>query len=157
MAGLGLLVGIGLFFAAEPKIAIAGGVGIAVLALCFKYPRQGLWAFMIYMPFSGTITYWIGGGNVIFQLAKDGFFIPSAIALFLICNQKHLPLFLPKQWKPSFSILLGVVLLTLLFVNGSLQMNPSRGRATFFTRNSGFKSITRIYSSNFLCLLSDSQ
>lgn len=121
---LGLLVGIGLFFAAGAKIAIAGGGGIAVLALCYKYPRQGLWAFMIYMPFSGTITYWIGGGNAIFQLAKDGFFIPAAIALALICNRKKLPLTIPKEWMPSFSILLGITLLTLLFVNGSLQMTP---------------------------------
>ena len=122
--GLALIVGIGLFFAANPKIAIAGGGGIAVLGLCFKYPRQGLWAFMIYLPFAGTITYWIGGGNAIFQLAKDGFYIPAAIALVLICNKKKLPLLIPKEWMPSFSILVGVSLLTLLFVNGSLQMNP---------------------------------
>lgn len=137
--GLALLVGIGLFFVAEPKIAIAGGGGIAVLALCFKYPRQGLWAFMIYMPFSGTITYWIGGGNAIFQLAKDGFFIPAAIALALICNKKKLPLFIPKEWKPSFSILVGVVLLTLLFVNGSLQMDPPSGDKPFLQGILGLK------------------
>lgn len=137
--GLALLVGIGLFFAANPKIAIAGGGGIAVLALCFKYPRQGLWAFMIYMPFAGTITYWIGGGSPIFQLAKDGFFIPAAIALVLICNKKKLPLLIPKEWMPSFSILLGIALLTLLFVNGSLQMNPPGGEKPFLQGILGLK------------------
>ena len=137
--GLGLLVGIGLFFAADPKIAVAGGGGIAVLALCFKYPRQGLWAFMIYMPFAGTITYWIGGGNSIFQLAKDGFFIPAAIALVLICNKKKLPLLIPKDWMPSLSILLAVALLTLLFVNGSLQMNPPGNDKPFLQGILGLK------------------
>jgi hypothetical protein len=136
---LGLLVGIGLFFAAGAKIAIAGGGGIAVLALCYKYPRQGLWAFMIYMPFSGTITYWIGGGSPIFQLAKDGFFIPAAIALGVICNKKKLPLTIPKQWMPSFSILLGISLLTLLFVNGSLQLNPPGGEKPFLQGILGLK------------------
>lgn len=121
---IGLLVGIGLFFAAGAKIALAGGGGIMVLALCYKYPRQGLWAFMIYLPFSGTITYWVGGGSPIFQLAKDGFFIPAAIALALSCKKKKLPLMIPKQWLPSFSLLLGIALLTLLFVNLPLQMAP---------------------------------
>ncbi len=94
---------------------------------------------MIYMPFAGTITYWIGGGNAIFQLAKDAFFIPAAIALALICNKKKLPLIMPKEWMPSISLLLGVALLTLLFVNGSLQMNPPGGEQPFLQGILGLK------------------
>ena len=60
---VGEIVGIALFFVKDEKLAIAGGGGILVFVLCYKYPRPGLWGFLAYMPFSGTVTYWIGGGN----------------------------------------------------------------------------------------------
>ncbi len=116
-----------LLFVAGPKIAIAGGAAAAVLLLSYKYPRQALWTFLIYLPFSGTITYAIGGGNAAFQVAKDAFYIPALIALIQSCKKKQLPLFIPKQMLSTFSILLMMAILTLIFVNGEMQLNPRAG------------------------------
>ncbi|MEG4817059.1 hormogonium polysaccharide biosynthesis protein HpsL [Microcoleus sp. K5-D4] len=116
-----------LFFVAGPKIAIAGGAAAAILLLSYKYPRQALWTFLIYLPFSGTITYAIGGGNAAFQVAKDAFYIPALIALIQSCKKKQLPLFIPKQMLSTFSILLMMAMLTLIFVNGEMQLNPRAG------------------------------
>jgi len=122
--GIGAVVGAILFFVAGPKLAIAGGGGIAVLALSFKYPMMGLWAFIIYLPFSGTITYWVGGGSPIFQLAKDGFYIPAVIALALQLKKKKQPFLVEPKIKTPLYILLGFCLLVLLAVNGPQQLNP---------------------------------
>ncbi|EGK85264.1 hypothetical protein D0A34_02595 [Microcoleus vaginatus PCC 9802] len=116
-----------LLFVAGPKIAIAGGAAAAILLLSYKYPRQALWTFLIYLPFSGTITYAIGGGNAAFQVAKDAFYIPALIALIQSCKKKQLPLFIPKQMLSTFSILLMMAMLTLIFVNGEMQLNPMKG------------------------------
>ncbi|MEG4806956.1 hormogonium polysaccharide biosynthesis protein HpsL [Microcoleus sp. F8-D3] len=116
-----------LFFVAGPKIAIAGGTAAAILLLSYKYPRQALWTFLIYLPVSGTITYAIGGGNAAFQVAKDAFYIPALIALIQSCKKKQLPLFIPKQMLSTFSILLMMAMLTLIFVNGEMQLNPRGG------------------------------
>lgn len=122
-----LAASIPLLFVARPKIAIAGGAAAAILLLSYKYPRQALWAFLIYLPFSGTITYAIGGGNAAFQVAKDAFYIPALIALIQSCKKKQLPLFIPKQMLSTFSILLMMAMLTLIFVNGDMQLNPMKG------------------------------
>ncbi|MDY6803144.1 MAG: hormogonium polysaccharide biosynthesis protein HpsL [Cyanobacteriota bacterium] len=122
--GIGAVVGAILFFVADAKLAIAGGGGIAVLSLSFKYPMMGLWGFLIYLPFSGTITYWIGGGNVIFQLAKDGFYIPALIALVLELKKKKKPFLIEPKLKNPLYILLGFCLVMLLLVNGVQQLNP---------------------------------
>ncbi|MEG3988851.1 hormogonium polysaccharide biosynthesis protein HpsL [Microcoleus sp. S28C3] len=122
-----LAVSIPLLFVARPKIAISGGAAAAILLLSYKYPRQALWAFLIYLPFSGTITYAIGGGNAAFQVAKDAFYIPALIALIQSCKKKQLPLFIPKQMLSTFSILLMMAMLTLIFVNGEMQLNPMKG------------------------------
>ncbi|MEG4110556.1 MULTISPECIES: hormogonium polysaccharide biosynthesis protein HpsL [unclassified Microcoleus] len=116
-----------LLFVAGPKIAIAGGTAAGILLLSYKYPRQALWTFLIYLPFSGTITYAIGGGNAAFQVAKDAFYIPALIALIQSCKKKQLPLFIPKQMLSTFSILLMMAMLTLIFVNGEMQLNPMKG------------------------------
>jgi hypothetical protein len=120
-------VSISLLFVARPKIAIVGGAAAAILLLSYKYPRQALWAFLIYLPLGGTITYAIGGGNAAFQVAKDAFYIPALIALIQSCKKKQLPLFIPKQMLSTFSILLMMAMLTLIFVNGEMQLNPRAG------------------------------
>ena len=120
-------VSIPLLFVVRPKIAIVGGAAAAILLLSYKYPRQALWAFLIYLPFGGTITYAIGGGNAAFQVAKDAFYIPALIALIQSCKKKQLPLFIPKQMLSTFSILLMMAMLTLIFVNGQMQLNPRGG------------------------------
>ncbi|MFB2916983.1 hormogonium polysaccharide biosynthesis protein HpsL [Aerosakkonema funiforme] len=108
-----------------PKAAIGAIAGIICLAFSFKYPRQALWAFLIYMPFSGTIIYTLGNSPVL-QLAKDGFYIPGLISIIQECRQKRLPIVIPKGLKPSLILLFVCCLITLLFVNGSQQMNAEQ-------------------------------
>ncbi len=47
------------------------GFVIAVIFFClgfaYKYPRRAIWIFLIYLPFSATVTYWVGGGAPIFS------------------------------------------------------------------------------------------
>lgn len=122
--GIGALVGGILFFVADEKLAIAGGGGIAVLSFSFKYPMMGLWAFLIYLPFAGTITYWVGGGSPIFQLAKDGFYIPALIALVLQLQKKKKPFLVEPKIKTPLYILLGFCAIVLLAVNVPQQLDP---------------------------------
>ncbi|MGL5081895.1 MAG: hormogonium polysaccharide biosynthesis protein HpsL [Microcoleaceae cyanobacterium] len=119
-----LLVGIALFFVKDEKLAIAGAGGIFALVLCYHYPFSGIWALLIYLPFSGTVTYWVGGGNALFQLAKDGFYLPAVLALNQQLKRQRQPFILPKALKQPLYILLGFCGLTLLVVNGSQQLDP---------------------------------
>ncbi|MDY7021286.1 MAG: hormogonium polysaccharide biosynthesis protein HpsL [Cyanobacteriota bacterium] len=119
-----LLVGVALFFVKDEKLAIAGGGGILVATLCYQYPILGLWAFWIYLPFAGTVTYWIGGGNALFQLAKDGFYFPALMALNQRLKKERKPFLVNKAIKTPLLTLLGFCLLTLIFVNGLQQLDP---------------------------------
>ncbi|MCL1473517.1 hormogonium polysaccharide biosynthesis protein HpsL [Argonema antarcticum] len=114
-------IGMMAFPLSGPKGAMGTIAGIICLAFSFKYPRQALWAFLIYMPFSGTIIYSLGNSPVL-QLAKDGFFIPGLITIIQECQRKRLPIIIPKDLKPWLMILLACCLMTLFFVNGSQQM-----------------------------------
>ncbi len=118
------LIGIVLFFAANEKLAIAGAGGILVMTLCYLYPTPGLWAFLMYLPFSGTVTYWIGGGNILFQLAKDGFYIPAFFAMFKQWKRKRKPFLVSKEIKQPLYIFLTFCIVTLLLVNTVQQLNP---------------------------------
>lgn len=110
---LGIVIGAVLFFVKDEKLAIAGGGGILVLMMSFNYPYLALWAFTIYMPFAGTITYWIGGGSPIFQLAKDGFAFPAYISIQKELKRKKLPFVLPSldQALKITSIVLAIIFL----------------------------------------------
>lgn len=121
---IGAVITFFLLLTGKIKIAIALGSGVTILMLAYKYPRQALWAFLVYLPFSGTITYWIGGGNTIFQIAKDAFYIPAVIALIQKCKKKKLPIIIPQNLISTFSIVLCLTVLTLIFANGELQLNP---------------------------------
>lgn len=122
-----IIVGVLLFFVAGPKLAIAGGGGILVAAMSYLYPMPALWGFLIYLPFSGTVTYWIGGGSPLFQLAKDGFYIPALAALYQQWKRKNQPMIIPKALKSPLMVLLGICLLTLILVNGLQQLKPEAG------------------------------
>ena len=64
------------------KGGIGGFAGIFILLSSFKYPEKALYAFLIYLPLGGSITYAIGGGdNPVLQLAKDAFYIPAVFTL----------------------------------------------------------------------------
>ncbi|MDB9318979.1 MULTISPECIES: hormogonium polysaccharide biosynthesis protein HpsL [Cyanophyceae] len=118
-----LLFGILFFLVAGIKAVIPGVLGILVMSFSYKYPRPALFAFLIYMPFAGTITYYIGN-NPILQLAKDSFYIPALIAFWQTCRQQGLPFIVPKAIKTPLIILLVCCLLTLIFINGGQQLNP---------------------------------
>ena len=104
------------------KGGIGGFAGVFILLSSFKYPEKALYAFLIYLPLGGSITYAIGGGdNPVLQLAKDAFYIPAVFALYQTCRAKSLPFILPVNLKAPLMLLLGYCLLVLFFVNGLQQ------------------------------------
>ncbi|MEA5514526.1 hormogonium polysaccharide biosynthesis protein HpsL [Nodularia sp. UHCC 0506] len=115
--------GILLFFVGGIKIALPGVLAILIFSFSYKYPRLALFAFLIYMPFAGTIIYYIGNSPVL-QLAKDAFYFPALIAFWQTCRKQRLPLILPKAIKTPLLILFICCLLTLIFINGGQQFNP---------------------------------
>jgi hypothetical protein len=119
----GVFVGILLFFVAGIKAAVPGVLGILIISLSYKYPRQALYAFIIYVPVGGTITYYLGNSPIL-QLAKDAFYIPALIGLWQTCRKQGLPIIIPQGIKIPLYIVLGCSVLTLLFVNGGQQFNP---------------------------------
>jgi hypothetical protein len=118
-----VVVGILLGIVGGIEAAVPGVVGIIIIALCFKYPRQALFAFLIYLPLGGTITYYIGNSPIL-QLAKDAFYIPALISIWQLSKKQRLPLLIPQAIKIPLFILLGSCILTLLFVNGAQQLSP---------------------------------
>ncbi|MBE9201469.1 MULTISPECIES: hormogonium polysaccharide biosynthesis protein HpsL [unclassified Nodularia (in: cyanobacteria)] len=119
-----VLFGILFFFVGGIKAVIPGVLAILVMTFSYKYPRPALFAFLIYMPFGGTITYYIGNSPIL-QLAKDSFYIPALIAFWQTCRQQKLPLIIPKALKIPLFIFGGFCLLTLIFINGGQQFNPA--------------------------------
>jgi hypothetical protein len=113
---IAIFVGAIASLALEPKLGVVAGGGIACLAMCFKYPRQAIYAFIIYVPFGGTVVYMLGGSSLL-QLAKDAFFIPALIGVFLFCQKNKQDFILPKSIKIPLVILLTVMMATMLFVN----------------------------------------
>ncbi len=128
-------LGISIFFAiiVGTTFGIAGGLkwgllvglGVPIAFACYNYPRLALWVFLIYMPFSGTITYWVGDGNALFQLSKDIFYIPGLLGLLQECRLKRLPIVVSRSLMISFGLLIFTSLLTLFFVNGLNQLLPA--------------------------------
>lgn len=111
-AFLGFLIGV----VVDPKIGVAAGGALMCLVMSFKYQRLALYAFLIYMPISGTVTYALGG-NAILQIAKDVFYFPALIGVYQFCRQNRLPIILPKAIKPPLLFLLIIVIITALVTN----------------------------------------
>ena len=118
---MAIAIAVPLGFIINFKVAFIVIVLIPSLVLSYAYPRQALWFFLIYMPFSGTITYWVGGGNALFQLSKDIFYLPALIALIIDIRKQRKPIIVNKKLILTLSILVTFALLTLLLVNGSQQ------------------------------------
>lgn len=118
---MAIAIAVPLGFIINFKVAFIVIVLIPSLVLSYAYPRQAIWFFLIYMPFSGTITYWIGGGNALFQLSKDIFYLPALIALIIDIRRQRKPIIVNKKLILTLSILVTFALLTLLLVNGSQQ------------------------------------
>ncbi|HEY9620945.1 MAG TPA: hormogonium polysaccharide biosynthesis protein HpsL [Crinalium sp.] len=122
------VVGFVAALAGGPKVGVGVTVGLLCTSLSFKYPRHALWAFLIYLPFGGTITYSLGNSPLL-QLAKDGFYIPALFGVVQFCRREQLPLLVPKRLVPPLIILLTFCMLTLIFVNGNQQLHPHIGTA----------------------------
>ncbi|MBD0335141.1 MAG: hypothetical protein ICV62_06615 [Cyanobacteria bacterium Co-bin13] len=121
-----VLVGLLLSLLVEPKIGIGALVAILCLALSFKYPRQAIFAFVIYLPFSGTVTYALGGSGIL-QLAKDAIYIPALIGVVQFCRKTSQPFIIPPALKLPLSLLLTLLAMTLMFVNLPQQLAAQPG------------------------------
>jgi hypothetical protein len=106
------------------KLAAAGGGGILTSVLAYRYPRRALWLFFLYMPFSGTVTYWLAGGNAIFQLAKDGFYLPAMVSLALAYRQSRDPFIKPESILPALWAIVIFCSLTIVFISLPRQFFP---------------------------------
>ena len=122
-AFIGLLTGL----LVDPMLGVAVGGALACLLLSFKFQRIALYAFIIYVPFAGTVTYALGG-NPILQIAKDVFYIPALIGLYQFCRKNRLPIILPKAIKPPLIFLLIVVCMTILVTNLPDQIGQVDGK-----------------------------
>lgn len=109
----------------KPTLGIGMGLAIACMTLSFKFPRYALYGFIFYLPFSGTVTYGIGGGNPLLQLAKDAFFFPALFGVFLFCNKYNQPLIIPSIIKTPLLIFSTFLAAVFLIVNGSQQLSAS--------------------------------
>lgn len=134
-----VLVGLAAGFALEPKLGAVAALGITCMAMCFKYPRPALYAFIIYVPFGGTVTYALGGSSLL-QLAKDAFFIPALFGVFLFCRKYRQQLILPKAAKIPFVILMTWMSAAFLFVNGAQQLS-AEGEQPLLLGLLGFKAV----------------
>ena len=115
------LVGVLLALLGQPKLGAAAVVAIACLSLSFKYPRQAIYGLIIYVPFSGTVVYALGGSGIL-QLAKDAIYIPALIGVIQFCRRTRQPLIIPQRIKIPLLVLLTLSGLTLLVVNGGQQL-----------------------------------
>ncbi|MGD1903709.1 MAG: hormogonium polysaccharide biosynthesis protein HpsL [Geitlerinemataceae cyanobacterium] len=120
---VGIVIGVVLFFVKDEKLAIAGGGGVVALLMALKYPYLAIWAFAIYMPFAGTVTYWVGGGNAVFQLAKDGLAYPAYLAVYQSLKKQRLPFLMPANALKPFMILAACIALTMLSQNLAQQFS----------------------------------
>ena len=101
-------------------------MGVLIINLSYKYPRQALIAFLIYVPFGGTVVYYLGNSPVL-QLAKDAFYFPLMIALWQDCHRTKKPFIIPQSVKTTFQIVLSCSLMTLIFINGGQQLSHEGG------------------------------
>ncbi|HAC63432.1 MAG TPA: hypothetical protein DCF68_07800 [Cyanothece sp. UBA12306] len=123
------------------KTAIMAALLVPCLVISYLFPRWGLLAFLIYLPFGGTMTYAIagvfkavGGGitfnksYAVFHFAKDAFYFPAALAI-LISNQV-LPKIFPKIRPLAIALSLLVLgcLLTFFVVNFARSLTPSQDK-----------------------------
>lgn len=118
------------------QTSLIGAAAVISIAIAYRYPRQGLWLFLIYLPFTGTVSYSFAsiyrvvGGSVaysgdyaLFHLAKDALYFPALISIVLSSQGLKQ---LRHQAKPlliALVTLLGVCLLTLFLINLPQQLS----------------------------------
>ncbi len=107
---------------AEPKLGVAGGAGVACLALSYCFPRYAIYGFIFFLPLSGTATYALGG-SALLTLAKDAIFFPALLRVILFCKKYKQPLVHPPSLRIPLIIFMTYVGAVLLFVNGAQQLS----------------------------------
>jgi hypothetical protein len=137
------------------KAGIVGLLGIFCLAIFYKYPRVGLWLFLIYIPFGASITYSMGSiysaiqGYVtysreyaVFQFIKDIFYFPALLAIIASGG------FLAKiRQKISHRLILTLLalfistLLTLILVNLGQQFTSAGNEKPLIMGAIGLKTL----------------
>lgn len=118
------LLGLIFYFAVSDKVGLALGAGSFSMILSWRHPQGALWFFFLYMPFGGTVTYWLAGGNALFQLAKDAFYVPALLSIFMAISRTKKQTFLkPQSILPSLWLLVSFCILSLLFVSLPRQFN----------------------------------
>ncbi len=110
--------------AAGPKIGLAVPAALACIAISYRYPRPAIYAFIFYVPFSGTVVYALGGSGIL-HLAKDAIFFPALWGVVQFCRKTKQRLIIPPAIKGPLIALLVLCSLTLLVVNGSQQLSAS--------------------------------
>lgn len=120
----GLFLGLPIALVSKPLYGLGVAVAIPILILSFFYPRSALWVFLVYLPFNGTITYWLPGENPIVQVSKDIFYFPALLGLVVECVRAKKPILVPRKLIPTLTILLFYCLLVLFVVNLSRESLP---------------------------------
>ncbi|WP_017710732.1 hormogonium polysaccharide biosynthesis protein HpsL [Prochlorothrix hollandica] len=133
------LVGAIFWVTAGSTLALAGGGGLFAIALSYRYPRAALWFFLFYMPFAGTVTYWIAGGNALFQLAKDAFYVPALLALVLAPKDADSFKIQPRSIVPGLWMMAVLCGLSLLLVSLPNQFSGAARGQPLFQGLLGFK------------------
>ena len=113
-------------FRSSFQLGFFSAVIFCCLTFAYKYPRKAIWIFLIYLPFSDTVTYWIGNGNFLLTFIKDALYFPALIALIPEWRQQQNQFPINQPLAFSLSILLGWCLLVIFLVN-STQENLAQG------------------------------
>ncbi|HEY9737158.1 MAG TPA: hormogonium polysaccharide biosynthesis protein HpsL [Trichocoleus sp.] len=132
------LAGVVVSLLVSPKIGAGAMVAILCLGLSFRYPRQAIFAFIIYLPFSGTVTYALGGSGIL-QLAKDAIYIPALIGVIQFCRKNQQIFVIPPALKLPLGILLTILSMTMLFVNVPQQLSAGTSEYPFLIGILGLK------------------
>lgn len=127
VGGFSLIVAIVMFGNDLPAIAIVKVIiTIFCAAFSYRYPRQGLWGLLIFLPFAGTIVYWVGNDIPIFHLFKNVlFYIPALLGIIVILIRHKQPILINKNLTIPLGFLVAITLVNLIFVNGAQQLSDN--------------------------------
>ena len=139
------------------QASLIGAAMVFAVAIAYRFPRQGLLLFLVYMPFAGTVSYSLAsiyrsvGGYVaysqdyaLFHLAKDAFYFPALISIWLSSSPSKVLKNLPNNLKTiliGILILGGFCLLTLFLVNFPQQLSASGREQPFLMGIIGLKKL----------------
>ncbi|WP_017305124.1 hypothetical protein [Spirulina subsalsa] len=107
----------------QPSLALLSGIVITCI-LSYQYPRIAFIALLIYLPFSGTITYQLLGGHPASTFFKDFLYFPALIGLIQFHQKETNPVSISKPLRWSIILVFCFGLLTLITVNLAQQVLP---------------------------------